>query len=357
MELNSSSTQRVKGRGAQVNPANRFEYREYKIEFPEAVDDWERNRIHTRIYEEKGKSILNKITSPDIPLTWSLNPYQGCEHGCVYCYARNSHEFWGFSAGTDFESQLIVKRKAPELLRTLFSSKSWKVAPISLSGNTDCYQPIEKKLNITRRILEVCLEYRNPVGIITKNALILRDLDILKALNEHKLVNVFVSITSTDEKLRRSLEPRTSTYSERFKTLETLSKAGIPCGVMNAPIIPGLNDTHMYNVLRQAAQTGARFAGYTLVRLNGAVEAIFKDWVYKTWPEKADRIIHSIEEVHGGQVHDSRFFTRMKGEGPLARILADQFKLFCKQFGLNQEAFAYNLEAFVRHKPGQLSLF
>jgi DNA repair photolyase len=275
----------------------------------------------------------------------------------VYCYARNSHEYWGFSAGTDFESKIVVKKRAPELLREMFSSRKWKVAPISLSGNTDCYQPIERKLEITRKLLQVCLDYKNPVGIITKNALILRDLDILQELNKYQLVSVYTSITSMDEDLRRKLEPRTSKYMDRIKILETLSKAGIHTGVMNAPIIPGINDHHMYEVLRMASHAGAKSAGYTMVRLNGAIASIFENWLSHTFPDRAQKVMNLIADCHGGAVNDSRFGTRMKGEGNLSEIIANQFKLYTKQFHLNEEHFEFNLNDFVRLQPGQLRLF
>ena len=347
----------IKGRGAQSNPKNKFSFDEYVVEHPEAIDDWEKDKIQTTYYQENGSTILNKINSPNVPLSWSLNPYQGCEHGCVYCYARNSHEYWGFSAGTDFESKIVVKKKAPELLRELFSSRKWQAAPISLSGNTDCYQPIERKLEITRKLLEVCLEYKNPVGIITKNALILRDLDILQELSKYNLVSVYTSITSMDEDLRRKLEPRTSKYADRIKILETLSKSGIHTGVMNAPIIPGINDTHMYEVLRRASLAGAKSAEYTMVRLNGAVGAIFKDWLSFTFPDRAQKVMNMIADSHGGKVSDSRFETRMTGEGNVADMIRQQFNMYTRQFHLNEEQFEFNLNAFVRIKPGQLRLF
>lgn len=346
-----------KGRGAVNNPANRFQMKEYAIEHPEAIDDWEQNKVQTQFYEEEGRSILNRIDSPDIPLSWSLNPYQGCEHGCIYCYARNSHEYWGFSAGQDFESKIVVKRRAPELLRDLFSSRTWKPAPISLSGNTDCYQPVERKLKLTRQLLQVCLDYKNPVGIITKNALVLRDLDLLQELAKNKLVSVYVSVSSMDESLRRKLEPRTSTYEERIRILSELSRHGIPCGVMNAPVIPGLNDAHMYEVLRRASQAGAKSAGYTVVRLNGAVGDLFKNWLSVHFPDRAQKVWNLIAACHEGKVSDSRMGNRMKGDGHLADMIQQQFDLYCRQFHLNETKFTYNLNDFVRLKPGQLRLF
>ncbi len=347
----------IKGRGAQTNPNNRFALEAYNIDHPEAIDDWEKQAIYTQFFQENGKTIVNKVVSDDLPFGYSLNPYQGCEHGCVYCYARPTHEYYGFSAGTDFESKIVVKKRAPDLLRELFSSKKWQPATISLSGNTDCYQPIERKLQITRKILEVCLEYKNPVAIITKNALILRDIDLLQDLQKLNLVSVFTSLTSMDEDLRRKLEPRTSKYTDRIKIIETLSKANIYTGVMNAPIIPGINDTHMYEVLRRAALAGAKSAGYTIIRLNGAVSSIFKDWLALHFPDRAQKVWNLISECHGGQVSDTRSGIRMKGEGQIAEIINQQFKLYTKQFHLNEDTFELNIADFIRLKPGQLRLF
>jgi DNA repair photolyase len=347
----------VKGRGAQTNPKNKYLLDEYLIEHPEAIDDWEKEKIKTQFFQENGKTIVNKVDSIDLPFSYSLNPYQGCEHGCVYCYARNTHEYYGFSAGTDFESKIVVKKRAPELLRELFSSKKWQPAVVSLSGNTDCYQPIERKLQITRKILEVCLDYKNPVSIITKNMLILRDLDILQELHKNQLLSVYTSITSMDEQLRRKLEPRTSLYVDRIKIIETLAKVGIHVGVMNAPIIPGLNDSHMYEVLRRASLAGAKSAGYTIVRLNGAIGNIFKDWLSLQFPDRAQKVWNLIAECHGGEVFDSRPGLRMKGEGQVAEIIHQQFMLYTKQFHLNEEKMEHNLKDFVRLKPGQLRLF
>lgn len=346
-----------KGRGAQSNPTNRFDVQAYDISHPEAIDDWEKETLQTQFFQENGKTILNKVDSPDIPLAYSLNPYQGCEHGCVYCYARNSHEYWGFSAGMDFEQKIVIKKRAPELLRELFSSKKWRPTAISLSGNTDCYQPIERKTQLTRQILQVCLDYKNPVGIITKNALILRDIDLLQELAKYNLVSVYTSITSMDESLRRKLEPRTSKYEDRLKIIESLSKIGIHCGVMNAPIIPGLNDSHMFEVLRRASYAGAKSAGYTIVRLNGAIGPIFKNWLSLTFPDRAQKVWNLIADCHGGKVEDSRFGTRMKGEGNIADMINQQFNLYCKQFHLNETKFEFNLSDFVKLQPGQMRLF
>lgn len=345
------------GRGAQNNPGNRFLQGAYVQAFPEAIDDWEKEDRKTEFIYDQSKTLVNEVTSPDVGMLFSANPYQGCEHGCVYCYARNSHEYWGYSAGLDFESRIVVKKNAPSLLRKFFDKKSWTPAVISLSGNTDCYQPIERKMKITRALLEICLEYRNPVGVITKNALVLRDKDILAELAKRNLVRVFISITSLDEDLRRYMEPRTASYKSRLRVLDELTQAGIPTGIMNAPIIPGLNDTHMHDVLEASAAVGARWAGYTVVRLNGAVGPIFKDWLFKCFPARAEKVWNSIADCHQGQVNDSRFGNRMVGDGKYAEVIKKQFGIYCRKFRLNEEAIAWNTEDFRRAKVGQGTLF
>jgi DNA repair photolyase len=346
-----------KGRGAQFNPKNRFLKGEYVQEHAEAIDDWEQEKRETEYIMDDSKTLVNAVTSPDVGMMFSANPYQGCEHGCIYCYARNSHEYWGYSAGLDFESRIVVKKNAPALLRKFFDNKNWVPSVISLSGNTDCYQPIERKMRITRSLLEICLEYRNPVGILTKNALVLRDMDLIQELARHNLVRVFSSITSVDEDLRRVLEPRTASYRSRFKVVETFAKAGVPTGIMNAPLIPGLNDMHMHDVLKAASEAGAKWAGYTVVRLNGAIGDIFKDWLYKAFPDRADKVWHQICECHEGKVNDSRWGNRMVGDGKFAEIIKTQFTIYCKKYGLNQTEMEWNTKDFRRPKQNQLSLF
>lgn len=346
-----------KGRGAQFNPQNRFLKGAYVQEHAECIDDWEKEVRKTEYIYDESKTLVNKVTSPDVGMMYSANPYQGCEHGCIYCYARNSHEYWGYSAGLDFESRIVVKKNAPALLKRFFENKNWQPAVISLSGNTDCYQPIERKMKITRRLLEICLEYRNPVGILTKNALVLRDLDVISEMSKHNLVRVFTSITSTDEDLRRVLEPRTASYKARLKVVETLSKNDIPTGIMNAPLIPGLNDMHMHDVLKAAAEAGAKWAGYSVVRLNGAIGEIFKDWLYKAFPDRADKVWNQISACHGGNVNDSRWGNRMVGDGKFAELIKTQFHLYCKKYGLNQTEMNWNTNDFRRVRNNQLPLF
>ncbi len=346
-----------KGRGAQYNPKNRFLKGEHGAFFPEAIDDWEEAPRKTEYIFDDSRTLVNKVESPDVSMLWSANPYQGCEHGCVYCYARNSHEYWGYSAGLDFESRIVVKKNAPALLRKFFDNKNWQPAVISLSGNTDCYQPIERRMRITRHLLEICLEYRNPVGVLSKNALVLRDLDVLQELNKLNLVRVFSSITSLDENLRQKLEPRTASYRARLNVVGTLSKAGIPTGIMNAPIIPGLNDNHIHDVLKAASEVGAKWAGYTMVRLNGAIGPIFHDWLFKAFPDRAEKVWNLISACHDGRVADSRWGTRMMGDGKFAEIVRSQFTLYCKKYGLNETRMEWNVSDFRRLPKGQLPLF
>ncbi|MGB3464706.1 MAG: PA0069 family radical SAM protein [Cyclobacteriaceae bacterium] len=321
----------IKGRGAQQANPNKFlknfiEYDE-SVAYEQADDG-----IKTTFYKENPKKIVNKITSPDLGFAHSMNPYQGCEHGCIYCYARNSHEYWGFNSGTDFESKVIVKDNAANLLEEYFLSGIKEVLPIALSGNTDCYQPAERRFGLTREILKVFVKYRYPVSLITKNSLVLRDIDLLEDLSRDNLVHVMISITSQDEKLRRVLEPRTSSAKNKFKTLEKLSKKGIPTGVMTAPIIPGLNHHEIPQLLKAAADSGAQRASYTVVRLNGAISELFKDWLMKNFPDRYDKVLHQIEGLHGGKLNDSEFGRRMKGEGPYASIIKQLFNTAYKKY-------------------------
>lgn len=347
-----------KGRGSQINTDNKFSKYTYSQEYKEVLDEEFLVNHKTEIIYTHPKTVINKVKSPDLAMEYSINPYQGCEHGCIYCYARNTHEYWGYSAGLDFEQKIIVKQGVIELLEKHFSSKKWEPAPLMVSGNTDCYQPIEKQLGITRKILQTCLKYKHPVGMITKNALILRDVDVLTELAKLNLVHVMVSITGTDESMRLKLEPRTATYKNRFKVLETLSGLGIPCGVMVAPIIPGINNHEIPNVIEAAAKAGATSAGYTIVRLNGAIGPIFKDWLTKNFPDRANKVWNQICDSHGGDVNDSRFGVRMRGEGKMAESINQLVKLSRNQFMKNTESFEYDLSLF-NNKAGasQLSLF
>ncbi len=341
----------LKGRGAQYNPKNRFLKQERIREQVESIDDWTEPNVATVYLEDHAKSIVNKVDSPDVGMWYSMNPYQGCEHGCIYCYARNAHEYWGYSAGLDFERKIIVKKNAPELLRKFLMHKSWEPVPISLSGNTDCYQPAEKKFQLTRQMLEICAEFNQPVGMITKNAGILRDLPLLQKMAEKRLVSVLVSITSFDEELRRAMEPRTTTAQQRLRVIKELSAAGVRAGVMLGPMIPGLNEHEMQRIMKAASEHGASFSAYTFIRLNGAIKLIFHDWLYKNFPDRADKVWHLIENGHGGKVNDSRFGVRMRGEGPVADMVRQQYKKYNQLYRLNTERWELNCGLFRR--PGE----
>lgn len=343
----------IKGRGAQINTPNRFEKTERVLEHFEGIDELPDPDQKTEILIENPKSVLNRNDSPDLPFTYSINPYQGCEHGCIYCYARNVHQYWGYSAGLDFEQKIIAKPNAAAVLRKQFNHKNYIPESISLSGNTDCYQPAEKKLKITRSLLEVFLEYRHPVGIITKNSLILRDLDLLSEMAKHNLVHVMISVTTLKEELRQMMEPRTATTMNRLKAVKALNDAGVPTGVMTAPIIPGLNSDEIPELIRLAAEYGALTAGYTIVRLNGSVKDLFRDWLFKTMPDAAGKIWNSITESHGGDVSDSRFGTRMRGEGKIAESIRQLFKLSVKKHLEGRSLPDYDYSLFRR--PGSVS--
>ena len=346
----------IKGRGAQINPHNPFHQNHFVQEHWEAIDQPELEHApQTQVFYEKPKKILSQNNSPDIPFTYSINPYQGCEHGCIYCYARETHEYWGFSAGRDFESKIVVKKNAPQLLEKQFLSKKWQPTPIMLSGNTDCYQPLEKQLKITRELLKVFAKFANPVSIITKNALITRDLDILADLAKDNLVHVCISITSQDETLRRVLEPRTATFSKKISAIRQLSEAGVPVSVMTAPIIPGLNNHEIFNIIKIAAENGAKTAGYTVVRLNGSIASVFQDWLQKNFPDRAQKVWNQIKALHGGNIEDRTTGRRMSGDGVIAKNIQQMFRLARKQFMGEAKLPPYNLTKF--RKNGNLSLF
>jgi DNA repair photolyase len=345
----------MKGRGAQINTDNPFS-KHTAARHPDLTFSKPPDEVQTEYLETHAKTIINKVVSPDIGLDYSMNPYQGCEHGCVYCYARNTHPYWGYSAGIDFESKILVKRDAPQLLARKLSSPKWVVAPIMLSGNTDCYQPIEAKLKITRQVLEVLERFHHPVGIITKSALILRDIDIIGRLAEKQLVSVAISINTMDESLRRQLEPRTASIPRRLQVIEALSQAGVHVHAMLAPVIPGLNDHELMALMAAVAQAGAKDAGYITVRLNGDVGPIFTDWVRKKYPDRAEKILNRIMDIHGGQLNDSRSGIRMKGEGKYAEMIAAQFQLALKRHLPNQSSFTYDLTQFEKARKPQTSL-
>lgn len=347
----------VKGRGASEQVPNRFLKRSYTVLHEEGVDDVEAEVQPTRFIETFPKTIVNRVDSPDLPFVWSLNPYQGCEHGCSYCYARPTHEYWGYSAGLDFERVIMIKRNAPELLEKALRHPGWKAEPISLSGATDPYQPCERKEGLTRRILEIALAYKQPLTLITKNALLLRDIDLLKELAGQRLVQVAISFTSLNEELRRVLEPRTSTGSNRLRTIEALAQTGIPVMVMVAPIIPALNEPEVPVLLKSASEAGALAASYTVLRTNGAVQQVFGTWLHHHFPDRASKVLAQTRDLHGGKVSDSRSGTRMKGEGNFSINIQRLFRVLKARYFKDRHMPELDSTAFSPPPQGQLQLF
>jgi DNA repair photolyase len=346
----------LKGRGAQLNTHSPYESNEYGNFWPEGIDEEALSNSKTQLLKEHPKKIVNRVDSPDLPMQYSMNPYQGCEHGCIYCYARNTHQYWGLSAGLDFERKIMVKENAAALLAKQLSHPYWKVSPIMLSGNTDCYQPVERKLKITREMLKVLLDFRHPVRLITKNDLILRDMDVLKALHRRQLVNVSISITTLNERLRQQLEPRTTTGIKRLQLVKVLANEGIPVNVMIAPLIPSLNSIELPEIMKAASEHGATSAAYTIVRLNGAVETLFRDWLQKNYPDRAEKVLHQIAECRGGKTNDSRYGTRMRGDGNFAAALNSLFLISQKKYFKNKRLPPLNHTAFYQRKNPQLRL-
>lgn len=339
------------GRGAQFNTPNKFMKHNKAQMHTEAIDDWEHVHTKTQYITMHSKTIVNKVESKDVGMNYSMNPYAGCEHGCIYCYARNVHENWGYSAGLDFEQKILVKKNAPDLLRKFLMKPTWDATPIMLSGNTDCYQPAEQKYRLTRGLLEVCNEFNQPVGILTKNAWILKDKDVLQEMGRKNIVSAMVSITSFNENLRRHMEPRTVSAKKKLQVINELSKAGVRMGIMMGPMIPGLNEHEMQRIMKAAADNGATFTAYTFIRLNGAIRFLFHDWLYKFFPNHADKVWHLIEQSHAGKVNDSRWHVRMRGEGPIAHLVAQQYKKYGKLYGMNAEDWHLNRSLFRR--PGE----
>jgi DNA repair photolyase len=347
----------IKGRGAQMNAHNPFDKYHMVQEHWEGIDEDDVSlQGKTEYIEVFPKTIVNPVDSEDLKFSYSMNPYQGCEHGCLYCYARNSHNYWGYSSGTEFEQKILVKKNAAKLLEDAFQ-KNWEPMPIMFSGNTDCYQPAERKFGITRQMLEVCLKYKHPVSMITKNSLIERDLDILEELNKLDLVNVSITLTSLNEELRRLLEPRTASAQRKLRTIELLASKQISVNVMMAPIIPGLNSHEIFTLAKEVSARGASAINYTIVRLNGTIGEVFLDWVRKTFPDRADKIIHQIEECHGGTINDSRFGKRMSGEGKTAEMVSQMMKVARQKFFEGRSMKKLDCSKFVRNKKGQLPLF
>lgn len=340
----------IKGQGAQQNVINRFD--RYTFEPDDHPDT-----VKTSFTEIFPKTIVNKVKSPDLSFEYSMNPYQGCEHGCSYCFARPTHEFWGFSAGVDFERKIMVKKSAPELLEKFFQKKGYIPQTILMSGNTDCYQPIERQLQITRKLLELCRDYRHPVSIITKNALVLRDLDILKPMAEQNLVRVSLSIPTLNEDIRRTMEPRTSSASNKLKAIEILSENGIPVNVMVAPVIPGLTSDESLSILKSVSDAGALSFGYVLVRLNDTVEPVFVKWIETAFPDRAQKVLNLIRSMRGGNLGEKRFFERYQGQGNIADMIHQTFALGNKKFFAGKKMPALSTEHFTGTKARQLKLF
>ena len=352
-----------RGRGARLNPPNRFETTHHEVDLEELENDDDYldqlTRPPTQYLPDTSRSIIATNDSPDVGFNVSLNPYRGCEHGCIYCYARPTHEYLGFSAGLDFETRIMVKHDAPELLRKALSSPKWKPQVLGLSGVTDAYQPIERQLRLTRRCLEVLVEYRQAVTIITKNRLVTRDIDLLTELARYQAAGVFVSITSLDEALIGRLEPRTTRPRGRLSTIAALADAGVPTGVMVAPVIPGLTEHEIPSILAAAAQAGARAAGYTLVRLPLAVAGLFDEWLTQHFPDRREKVLARIRAVRGGRLNDSRFGVRMSGEGNAAVMISQIFRGACRRANLNLTPWPVTAAAFRPPSPrnAQLTLF
>jgi DNA repair photolyase len=342
-------------RGAADNPPNRFE----KIHLePDA--DWNPDEDilpRTQFFKDHSKTVIARNDSPDVGFQASLNPYRGCEHGCSYCYARPTHEFLGFSAGLDFESRIMVKEDAPELLRAELMSAKWQPQVIFLSGVTDCYQPVERKLKLTRRCLEVLMEFRNPAFIITKNRLVTRDIDLLSELARCRAAAVWLSITTLDSRLRQIMEPRTAPPAARLAAIHELALAGIPAGVNVAPVIPGLTDHELPAILQAAAEAGATAAGYSLVRLPYAVAPLFEQWLATHFPDRKEKVLNRLRSMRGGKLNDSQWGTRMSGEGLLAGQIEQMFEVARRRAGIRNYGNELSTAAFYRPLGAQLPLF
>ncbi len=352
---------RLIGRAAGVSPPNRFERvrTEDDLEQLDAADEPDMRRLPTLFLPDRSQSVIAKNDSPDVPFRYSINPYRGCEHGCAYCYARPGHELLGMNAGLDFETRIMVKHDAPQLLRQELAHPGWQAEVISISGVTDCYQPAERKFRLTRGCLEVLLEARQPLGIVTKNALVTRDLDLLAPLAAANLVHVFVSVTTLDDNLARTMEPRTAAPQARLRAIHELSQAGVPTGVMVAPIIPGLNDREIPAILESARQAGAQAAGYVLLRLPLAVRPIFEEWITRNYPDQAERVFALIRSTRDGQMNNAKFGSRMRGQGPYAEQIGQTFQVFKRKLGLDRPLPPLDSTRFQPPQPisGQMRLF
>ncbi|HXJ32712.1 MAG TPA: PA0069 family radical SAM protein [Candidatus Eisenbacteria bacterium] len=338
----------IKGRGTDAAPPNRYDELHVELEPDPDTGRTLPEKVATHYYRDASRTVLAENHSPDVPFRWSLNPYRGCEHGCGYCYARPSHEQLGFNAGIDFETRIMVKPDAPELLRKTFLAPRWEPELVSLSGNTDCYQPVERTLGITRRCLEVFAEFRNPVGVVTKSALVARDADLLGQLARHGAAHVFCSITTLDAELAGRLEPRAARPHRRLDAIASLTAAGVPTAVLIGPVIPGLNDEEIPRILEAAAKAGARSASWVLLRLPTPLDAIFEGWLGDHFPEKKSRVLHRIRDTRGGAISSAQFGRRMRGQGPYAEQIAQLFRVGARRHGLDEPLPPLRTDAFRR---------
>jgi DNA repair photolyase len=351
------------GRGGTAQPPNRFETAVRVPDFADFDGDdeflAELRTVPTEFLSDASQSIISENNSPDLPFRYSLNPYRGCEHGCAYCYARPTHEYLGFNAGIDFESKIVVKERAPELFRQWLAREGYQPEPIMFSGVTDCYQPAERRFQLTRRCLEVAAETGQPVCIVTKNALVVRDLDVLTGMAARNIVQVGISLTSLDAEVTANLEPRTSRPPARLRAMKTLSEAGVPVLAMIAPVIPGLNDSEIPRLLEAARDHGATAAAYVLLRLPITVKPVFLDWLERTQPTKKDRILRLIQSTRAGKLNSSTFGERMRGTGNVAEQIEKTFRVFRRKFGLDGPRVTLSTEHFSPPLPrtGQLRLF
>ena len=344
----------IRGRGASSNPVNRFE--EIIFEPAEDFPPEERPAPRTQLFRDATQTIIAYNDSPDVGFNASVNPYRGCEHGCIYCYARPFHEYLGFSAGLDFETRIMVKEDAPELLRQELASPKWKPQTLAMSGVTDCYQPIERHFQLTRRCLQVLAEFRNPVGIITKNHLVARDADILGELAQYQAAAVHISLTTLDPTLTPKLEPRASLPNRRLSAIRELRAAGVPVGILIAPLIPGLTDFEIPAILSAAAEAGAQYAGYVPLRLPHGVSDLFEQWLEQHFPLRKDKILNQVRALRGGRLNDPNFGSRMCGEGRLADNISQMFDIACRRAGLAGDHGSLSTAAFRRPGGAQLTL-
>jgi len=352
---------RARGRGAPSNPANRFEDVRLEVldEHVETIvaENPDGVKVETRVYRDRTRSVINRVDSPDLGFRWTINPYRGCEHGCVYCYARPTHELLGFSCGLDFETRIVAKLDAPDLLRRELAKASWRGEPIVMSGVTDPYQPVESRLGLTRRCLEILVKFQQPVSMVTKSGLILRDLDLLQALGDHDRARCAVSLTTLDNRLASRMEPRAASPRQRLETIRRLTDAGIPVTVMTAPIIPAVNDREIPALLEAAADAGATSAAYVLLRLPHQLKDVFREWLELEFPQRADHVESLIRQSHEGDLYDPTFRKRQSGEGPVAEQIASVFRLFSTRHGLDRHPAPMKPHVCVPPDPKQPSLF